>query len=159
MLYTLKNGELFALREQLKDLLELTVNVGGVQLPVPARVQIRLVRLVKMLGVESDVVNETRNKYVRLYGEDKGNGNFSLTGPNSEGKELSPNWGKFMEEMNDLMNQTTKVEFEKVLLPDNVNISGSLLFPFEAFLEIEGEEEWARDGEANEPVPMKARKK
>ena len=155
---TFRNGDLYALGNAVPpnpNLLSQLVSLEG----IPARVHIRLVRLVKLLGATCADLKETQNKYIHLYGEDKGNGTWSITGPNDQGNPLSPNWNKYREEMEDLMAQTTEITFEKVILPGHLVIDGALLLAFEPFLDVADEGTSTENGKANEPIPLPQRVK
>ena len=124
----IKNGELFAMKESFNDLM---------MLELPTLTGLQVVRLLKAIGNQIDGINEVRNKLILKYGEKQENGNVTLTGPGDpDGKPLSPNWDKFTEEHDELMNGDTVVEFERVVLPKDSKVPVKTLFAFESFIEV-----------------------
>lgn len=118
MLFT--NGQIYGLREVLKEFTEIDV---------PAKVGIKIARLVKMLLAEISIIDETRQKLIRKYGEDDVQGGIII-------KPDSANWIKFAEEFNEMMGAENKLEFEKVVLPPDTKIGIKLLVMLEPFLEV-----------------------
>ena len=109
------NAQLFGLQEPLKEL---------AKVDVPAKVGIRIARLIRLIQREVEPINDVRNKLIGKYGE-KGVVNAE-----------SPNWEKFVQEHSELMRDTRKVEFEKVVLPDEVRVGVDTLVALEPFLAV-----------------------
>ena len=102
----LNNGEIFTAREPLLKLL-------GEKFPV--KVSYGLAKLASKLNEQLKVIDDVRNGLVKTYGEpDKENPQQIRVNPESE------NFGKFVEEMNELFAQEVEVVFEKVKLPEKV---------------------------------------
>ena len=128
------NAQLFALQEPLKEL---------AKVDVPANVGIRIARLIRLIQREVEPINDVRNKLIGKYGE-KGSINAE-----------SPNWEKFVQEHNELMWDTRKVEFEKVVLPDEAKIDVSVLVALEPFLAVADIPASSANGVTKEtPVPV-----
>ena len=114
------NGQLFTLRGPLQAL---------AKIDVPAKVGIRVARLIRKIGAEIEPLAEVRNKLIIKYGEKNEKGEPFI---NAE----SPSWQKFVEEHDALMAQTVEVEFEKVVLPDEVVVAVDALVALEPFLAV-----------------------
>lgn len=117
---TFTNGQLFTLREPLRAL---------AKIDVPAKVGIRVARLIRKLRAEIEPIGEVRNQLIGKYGEKNEKGEPFI---NAE----SPDWKKFVEEHDALMAQTVEVEFEKVVLPDEVVVAVDVLVALEPFLAV-----------------------
>lgn len=126
-----KNGDLYGMRDHFGALMDQATEI-------PASRGLRLARLIKQVGTESDTIAEMRNKLIRKHGIDDGHGGWKLLGP-TDPDGPSPLWAEFTEAITDLMEAETKIEFEKVRLPAGVIIPLRLLVVFEQFLEVEEE--------------------
>lgn len=118
---TFTNGQLFNLQTALKEL----ANVD-----VPARVGIKIARLIRTVAHEIDPITQVRDKLILKYGAKDEKGSMSVSS-NSE------HWDEFLAEINALMSQTTDVTFEKVALPEDVKVDVKTLVALEPFLTIE----------------------
>lgn len=131
------NGELFNLQEPLKQL----ANVD-----VPARVGIRIARLIRAIAREIEPINEVRNKLILKYGGRDEKGGLSVGAD-------SPNFAQFVEEHDALMKGTTEVEFDIVALPEDVKVDVKVLVALEPFLTIEDTPNVSPDGVVKE-IPV-----
>lgn len=119
------NGQLLGFQEPLKVLM---------QVNVPARLGIRIARLVRTLRQEIALITGVRDKLIIQYGE-KGS-----IGPDS------PNWVTFIREHNDLLAQTVTLEVEKVTLPADASVDIATLLALEPFLTVEDMPSPGRNG-------------
>lgn len=122
---TFTNGYLFSLQHPpetspLKELMKIDV---------PAKVGIRVARLIRLLTKEIEPIAEVHNKLIIKYGE---RGEKDL--PFINGK--SPHWDEFALERDALMGATVELDFEKVVLPDDVRIPVGVLVALEPFLAV-----------------------
>lgn len=102
----LNNGEIFTAREPLAKLLEEKF---------PVKVAYGLAKLANKLQEQLKVIDDVRNGLIKTYGEpDKENPQQIKVDPEGE------NFGKFVEEMNELFSQEVEVVFDKVKLPEKV---------------------------------------
>lgn len=123
----IQNGRVYALKPLLSQLTELDV---------PARVGVQVVRLVKKLGAEINSIDQARDKLILKYGETNENGVPQLYGPGQSEHEVSPRWGEFIAEVNDLMTAEVDIEFNKLQLPGETEVSIPVLLAFEDFIEV-----------------------
>ena len=119
-LKTFTKGELFSFQEPLREL---------AKLDVPAKVGIRIARLIRAISQEIGPIEQVRNKLVMKYGKRDERGQVSV------GKD-SPEFDAFAKEFGSLMEEKTKVEFEKVVLPDEVHVALDVLVALEPFLAV-----------------------
>ena len=133
MLETFTNGEIFSLQVDKKDEKGNILSPSPLRelskLDVPAKVGIRIARLIRKLSQEIEPINDVRNKLILKYGvkDEKGQTVINAAVPQFEA---------FSEEHNSLMKQTTKIEFEKVVLPDEVHVALDVLVALEPFLAV-----------------------
>ena len=118
---TFTNGQLFNLQGSLQELSKLNI---------PARVGIRVARFVRLIHQEIEPIQQERNKLFVHYGEKTPTG-YHIN-PDM------PGWPAFFEEHESLMSQTIKVEFEPLLLPEDVSLTVATLVALEPFLVLEG---------------------
>ena len=100
----LLNADVFQAREPLQKLL-------GEKFPV--KTAYGLAKLSSKLNEQLKVIEEVRNGLVKKYGIIDDKGQTSV-------KPDSPNWEKFVEEFNELMEQETEIVFDKVKLPEKI---------------------------------------
>ena len=100
----LTNGQIFGAREPLQKL---------AQEKLPVKTSWGLAKLTLKLNDPLKAIEETRNGLVKKYGEKEENGNVRV-------KQDGANWEKFIEEFNELMEQTVEIVFDKVKLPEKV---------------------------------------
>lgn len=112
------------------------LNVKGpiqqlIQQKLPIKTSLALLKLVRKLNEFLIPAEQVRDGLVRTYGEpDEAN-------PNQIGvKPDSKNWKKFMEEYAELLSQENEVVFEKVSLPDTLEIEPAVLMALEKFIKI-----------------------
>ena len=115
----LTNGELFGSKEAFGRLL--------VQ-DLPVKYSFPIVKLVKKLNDDFAAIEEQRNGLIQKYGEAI-DGQVTVQ-PNGK------NFGKFVVEFNELMQMESGVEFDKILIPDHITISGKDLAALEPFIDI-----------------------
>ncbi len=105
----LTNGEIFDAWDALNKL-----TPGGAKFPV--KVSLGIVRLRTKLRDFYKEIEEVRNGLVKTYGKaDKENPNNVSVNPDD------PDFGKFVEEMEELMNQKAELVVDKVKLPEKVS--------------------------------------
>lgn len=124
----LLNGEIFNAKEPLQKLLEKEL---------PVRVAYGLAKMANKLNAEFQAIEQVRMGLIRKYGEADKDNPMQITV-----KLESEKYPKFVEEMNELMNQEVEVVIEKVKLPQEVDgkalqIEPSVLMPLEKFVEVE----------------------
>jgi len=122
------NGEIFNAREPLAKLL-------GEKFPI--KVSYGLAKLAHKLNDQLKVIDDVRNGLIKTYGEEdpENEQNISVL-------QGSTNFPKFVEELEELMNQEVEVVFDKVKLPEKVDekmleIEPSVLMALEKFVEVE----------------------
>ena len=132
----LKNGEIFDAWNALNKL-----TPDGTKFPV--KVSLGIVKLRTKLRDFYNEIEEVRSGLNRTYGEKK-NGKIKV-------EEDSKNWPKFVEEIEELMNQEVELVIDKVKLPEKVGgtcdkcshnmdkmleIEPSVLMALEKFVEV-----------------------
>lgn len=117
----LLNGDIFASRDALRNLASRD--------DIPLKYAMQIVRMAKKLQDEYVLIDEKRNRMIQKWGEEK-DGQLSIS------KE-SPNWQKFVNDFNELMNLETEVNIDKVKIPENIVVKDLLLL--EPFLEVVSE--------------------
>lgn len=115
----LTNGELFVAVEPLNRLM-------GQKFPI--KTSLALSRLVHKLDSELRVINDVRQGLFQKYGTKEPEGLMVKAG--------NPNKGKFDEEHAELMAQVVEVVFEKVKLPESVEIEATDAMLLEKFIEV-----------------------
>ena len=125
----LLNGEIYTAFVALGELSEKEL---------PVKTSFNLAKLKIALAKLYEAIEKIRNDLVVKYGEaDKEKPGTVKIEPNSE------NMVKFQEDYFKLMTEETEVEFEKVVLPLEVDgkpfeVSADVLMPLDKFIEIEG---------------------
>ena len=118
----LTNAEIFNVKEPIQQL---------IKQKLPIKTSLALLKLVRKLDEFLIPVEQVRDGLVRTYGEpDKSNPNQIGITPDSE------NWKKFMEEFSELMSQENEVVFERVTLPDTLEIEPAVLMALEKFVKV-----------------------
>jgi len=100
----LTNKDIFVAREPLQKLL-------GEKFPV--KISYGLAKLAKKLNDQLEVIEEVRQSLIKKYGESNEKGQMEV-------KQDGENWGKFIEEFNELMAQEVEIVLGKVKLPEKV---------------------------------------
>ncbi len=100
----LTNGDIWVVQEPLKKILEQKF---------PVMVSYKLAQLVSKLNEPFKIIQEVRVGLVKKYGKVNKKGE-------TEVKEGSEDWEKFVTEFNELMNQEVEVDIQKVKLPEKV---------------------------------------
>ena len=118
----LTNGEIFNAKEPLEQLLK-------EKLPVKA--SYGLAKLASKLHAQIDVIAQVRNGLIQTYGEqDPDNPQQIRVNPQNEG------FPKFAEEYGELMAQEVEVVFEKVTLPDTLEVEPAVLMALDKFIKL-----------------------
>ncbi len=115
----LTNGELFGSKEAFGRLLTQDL---------PVKYSFPIVKLVKKLNDDFAAIEEQRNGLVQKYGETS-DGQVTVQ-PNGK------NFGEFVVEFSELMQMESEVEFDKLLIPDHITISGQDLAALEPFIDV-----------------------
>lgn len=125
----LKNGEIFVAKEPLQKLLEMSL---------PVKSSLQVARLANKLNEQLKIIDDVRNGLIRKYGKAdlKEKGQLRVD-PETE------DFGKFVIDFNELMEQEVEVVLEKVKLPTEIDgkplqIEPSVLMGLEKFVEVEG---------------------
>jgi len=117
-------AEIFNVKEPLQEL---------VKQRLPVKTSLAVLKLVQKLNEHLIPAEEVRNGLVKQYGE-------SLKdAPNSEVISIKPgdkNWTKFAEEFSELVQQEVEIVFNKITLPDTLEIEPAVLMPLEKFIKI-----------------------
>jgi len=118
----LTNGEIFRAREPLKKLM-------GERMPVKASYE--LAKIANKLNSQFTIIENVREGLVKTYGEpQKDNPRTFMVNP------LGGNYLKFIEEVDELMGQEVEIVFDKVTLPDTLEIEPSVLMALEKLIKI-----------------------
>ena len=97
----------------------------------PVRTSLALVKLIHKLNEVMVPVEEVRSGLVKTYGKpDEKNRNQAKVSPED------PGWDKFQAEFNELISQEVEVVFEKVVLPETLEIEPSVLMALEKFVKV-----------------------
>ncbi len=118
----LTNAELFNVKEPLQQL---------VATKFPVKTSLALLKLVQKLNEHLIPAEKVQDGLVRTYG--------SADSKDSQKMVIQPgdeNWSKFAEEYAELMAQEVEVVFDKVAVPDTLEIEPSVLMALEKFLKI-----------------------
>jgi len=98
----------------------------------PVKTSLALVKLVQKLNEFMIPVEQVRAGLVKTYGKpDEKNPNQARVSPEDEG------WDKFRAEFDELMAQEVEVIFDKVELPETLEIEPSVLMALEKFIKVE----------------------
>ena len=118
----LTNGEIFNARVPFQQL---------VANKFPVKTSLALVKLIHKLNEVMEPVEQVRSGLVKTYGKpDEKNPNQARVSPGDE------NWDKFQEEFSELMSQEVEVVFQKVELPETLEIEPAVLMALEKFITI-----------------------
>lgn len=113
-----KNGELFAAREPLAELLKLKF---------PVQTSFALAKLANKIKDALKPVDESKDGLIKKYGKEE-NGKVSISADD-------PNWEAFVKEFDELMNIQTEFVFEKVAL-SNCEVEPAILMDLEKFVTV-----------------------
>lgn len=116
----LTNGEIFSAREPLKKLMEERL---------PVKCSFKLAKLANKLNVGLKDIEDARNGLIKKYGTKNEKGRLEV-------KPDSPEYEKFVEEFNDLMDIEVEVVVERISLPESLEIEPSTLIALEKFIEV-----------------------
>jgi len=128
------NGDIYQARKPLAELLEEKW---------PIKISFQLAKLVNKLNVPLQTLDTARLILVNRYGTDDGRDGKRVIFPGEDTTlEVSPDYKKFIDEMNELLAQEADVIFEKVKLPSDVDgkpvqLKASTLISLEKFIEVE----------------------
>jgi len=118
----LTNGDIFNAKEPLNKLLSEKL---------PVKTSYGLAKLAAKLNDQLVVIEKVRQGLITTYGEkDPENPQQIRVLPQSEG------FPKFMEEYGELMAQEVEIVFEKVTLPDTLEVEPSVLMALDKFVKI-----------------------
>jgi len=97
----------------------------------PVKTSLALVKLVQKLNEFLIPIEQVRDGLIKTYGQpDPKNQNQISIQQGDEG------WVKFSEEFTELISQEVEVVFQKVTLPDTLEISPAILMALEKFIEM-----------------------
>jgi len=118
----LTNGEIFNAKMPLQQL---------VAIKFPVKTSLALVKLVQKLNEFMIPVEQVRSGLVKTYGKpDAKNPNQARVSPEDKG------WDKFQSEFAELMAQEIEIVFDKVELPETLEIEPTVLMALEKFIKI-----------------------
>jgi len=127
--------------EEILNSRESIVMLSGMKLPVMVSLQIAKF---SHKASEPFVVFETvRNGLINRYGQQQESGEVAVIFPNDPlGRPASPDWEKFVSELNELMSQEVELDVEKIKLPQEIDgkplqIEPSILIALEKFIDVE----------------------
>ena len=103
---------------------------------LPVRTSMAIAKLSTKLGDSFRAIDKVRNGLITKHGRSDVKTNQVGINPEDE------NWPKFVEELNELMEQKTEVIFERVRLPQEIDgkplmLKPSLLIQLDKFVELE----------------------
>ena len=116
----LTNGDIWSAQEPLRKLIEQKF---------PVMVSYKLSKLVMKLNEQFKVIDEVRTGLIKKYGETDEKGNTQV-------KQESESFPKFVEEFNELMAVEHTIDVEKVKLPEPFEIEPSVLMALDKFVEV-----------------------
>lgn len=121
------NGDIFNAKEPLEKV---------IQLPLPVKTSLQVAKFANKLGEELKAIEDVRMGLIQKYGKK------SEDGQQISVDQTSPNYGKFIDEFNELMMTKTELVVDKIKLPSNVdgkelNIEPATLMALEKFIELE----------------------
>ena len=100
----LQNRDIFLARQPLQ---------GLANMKLPIKSAFAVAKLANVLNDPLRIIDEMRNKLIEEYGEKNEDGQMQV-------KTDSEQFGKFMAEVNELMDQEVDITFEKVKLPEKI---------------------------------------
>ena len=129
------NGELFIAMPAIGKLVDMDFHVSD---------SIKLRKLKNQLLEPYKVITEVRDALIKKYGQEepKGSGQITVIGPNDpNGRPMSPDFMKFVEENATLMLPVCDAKFEKIKLPSQIDgkpisLSSNDLDRIDKFIEI-----------------------
>ena len=118
----LTNGEIFNAKVPLQQL---------VANKFPVKTSLALVKLTQKLNEHLVPVEQVRDGLIKTYGKpDPERPQQIRVNPEDE------NWAKFVAEFGELMSQKVEVVFQKVTLPETLEIEPTILMALEKFIEV-----------------------
>ena len=114
------NGQIYITKDALQRLVDMEA--------MPAKYGIKILRMAKMLNNEIGLIEESKNKLIKKYGEEK-DGKISVS-PKSE------KFVDFLKEMNEMMAVEVKLDMEKAQIPDSIAMSIRDLSALEPYIEL-----------------------
>lgn len=114
----LSNGDIFAAREPLAELLKMKF---------PVQTSFALAKLANKIKDALKPVDESKDGLIKKYGKDEG-GKISISAGD-------PNWEAFVKEFNELMDIQTEIVFEKVTL-SGCEVEPAILMDLEKFVSV-----------------------
>ena len=118
----LTNAEIFNVKEPLQRL---------VSMKFPVKTSLALAKLVQKINEHLVPAEQVRDGLVKTYGKvDPKNSQNMVIEPGDE------NWPKFAEEYAELIDQEVEVVFQKVQLPETLEIEPAIVMALEKFITI-----------------------
>ena len=118
----LTNGEIFSAKEPLSKLMEHKFRV---------KVSYGLAILAQKINPQLQIIDDVRNGLIKTYGKaNKDNPQEIRVDPGDE------SFPKFVEEMNELLSQEVEIVFDRVKLPEDLEIEPSVLLLLDKFIEV-----------------------
>ena len=118
----LTNAEIFNVKEPLQQLMKVKF---------PVKTSLALAKLVQKVNEHLIPAEQVQDGLVRTYGKVDPNDSQKMgIQPGDEG------WPKFAEEYAELMAQQVEIVFDKVLLPDTLEIEPGTLMALEKFVKV-----------------------
>jgi len=127
------NGEIYLSRGAIQTL---------TQMRLPVKVSLQVVKVATKLSEQFQIVDAVRNHLVDTYGSKNKVGGSEVITPNDpQGRPISPEYHKFITEVNELMAQKTEIDIQKIILPSEIDgkplmIEPSILIVLEKFVEV-----------------------
>ena len=118
----LTNGEIFNAKEPLSKLMEHKF---------PVKISYGLAKLAQKLNPQLQIIDDVRNGLIKKYGK-QGKDNPQEIRVASEDESFP----KFVEEMNELLAQEVEIVFDKVKLPEDLEVEPSVLMLLDKFIEV-----------------------
>jgi len=118
-------GEIFNVKVPLQEL---------AKQKLPVKTSLAVLKLIRKLNEHLLPAEEVQNGLVKQYGGPP------KDSPNSGQISIQPgdeNWPKFAEEFSELVQQEAEIVFEKVILPDTLEIEPAVLMALEKFIKVE----------------------
>jgi len=117
----LTNEDILMAREPLKALAEIKL---------PVLVSYKLAKLVNKLSEQNDIIEQVRLGLVKKYGTPDERGQMNVL-------QDSADFEKFAEEFTELMSQETEIVYDRVKLPDNIEVEPRVLMPLlDKFIDV-----------------------
>lgn len=112
---------------------------------LPVLTSVKVAKLASTLREPTKVAEEVYNKLVDTYGEiDKVSRGKIVVGPSDPlGRPISENWDRFIQERDELLDQSVEIDVKKVLIPPKVDgkviqIAPEVLETLEKIIGVEG---------------------